>query len=260
MDDVKHIRLNKFISNSGYCNRREADNFIVQGRVSVNDKVVIKLGTKVSINDNIKLDGNNVSLNKPVYILLNKPKGFHSINLDNKKNIFSLLPFKEFHDLQSLDFMNENYMGLMIFSNNQDFITHMTNKIDNLKQLFHVILDSDLKQDDKESIKSEAGFNDIRIRNINHVDGASKNEIGLELSIKQVVNDFRKQKFVEHVIVIDNKSTDNTVKIARESGAEVVEKMENKGYSHSLVMGFKEALKTDCNIIATVEADGTFNA
>ena len=186
MDDVKHIRLNKFISNSGYCNRREADNFIVQGRVSVNDKVVIKLGTKVSINDNIKLDGNNVSLNKPVYILLNKPKGFHSINLDNKKNIFSLLPFKEFHDLQSLDFMNENYMGLMIFSNNQDFITHMTNKIDNLKQLFHVILDSDLKQDDKESIKSEAGFNDIRIRNINHVDGASKNEIGLELSIKQV--------------------------------------------------------------------------
>jgi len=80
-----------------------------------------------------------------------------------------------------------------------------------------------------------------------------------ELSIKQVVNDFRKQKFVEHVIVIDNKSTDNTVKIARESGAEVVEKMENKGYSHSLVMGLNEALKTDANIITMTESDGTFN-
>jgi len=183
MDDEKLIRLNKFISNSGHCNRREADNFIVQGRVSVNDKVIVKLGTKVSVKDDVKLDGNNISLNKPVYIILNKPKGFHSINLDNKKNIFSLLPFEEFHDLQSLDFMNENYMGLMIFSNNQDFIKRMSDKVDNLKQLFHVILDSDLKEFDKESIKNETDF---QIKNINHVGGASKNEIGLELSIKQV--------------------------------------------------------------------------
>jgi|TARA_B100000780_G_scaffold100358_1_gene70096 23S rRNA pseudouridine2605 synthase len=183
MDDEKLIRLNKFISNSGHCNRREADNFIVQGRVTVNDKVIVKLGTKVSVKDDVKLDGNNISLNKPVYIILNKPKGFHSINLDNKKNIFSLLPFEEFHDLQSLDFMNENYMGLMIFSNNQDFIKRMSDKVDNLKQLFHVILDSDLKEFDKESIKNETDF---QIKNINHVGGASKNEIGLELSIKQV--------------------------------------------------------------------------
>ena len=80
-----------------------------------------------------------------------------------------------------------------------------------------------------------------------------------ELSIKHVVEDFKKQEFVEDVIVIDNKSTDNTVKIARESGAKVVEKIENKGYSHSLVMGLNEALKTDANIIAMTESDGTFN-
>jgi 23S rRNA pseudouridine2605 synthase len=186
MDETIQIRLNKFISNSGHCNRREADNFIAQGRVTVNDKVIIRLGTKVSVKDEVRLDGKNISLNKPVYILLNKPKGFHSINLNNKKNIFSLLPFEEYHDLQSLDFMNENYMGLMIFSNNQDFIKHMASKIDNLKQLFHIILDSDLEEFDKESIKNEVDFNDFQIRNINHVDGATKNEIGLEMSIKQV--------------------------------------------------------------------------
>mgnify|MGYP000123698684 FL=1 len=186
MDETVQIRLNKFISNSGHCNRRAADNFIAQGRVSVNDKVITRLGTKVSIKDEVKLDGKNISLNKSVYILLNKPKGFHSINLNNKKNIFSLLPFEEFHDLQSLDFMNENYMGLMIFSNNQDFIKHMASKIDNLKQLFHIILDSDLEEIDKESIKNEVEFNDFKIRNISHVDGANKNEIGLEMSIKQV--------------------------------------------------------------------------
>ena len=80
-----------------------------------------------------------------------------------------------------------------------------------------------------------------------------------ELSIKQVVEDFQKQNFVKNVIVIDNKSTDNTVKIAKECGAKVIEKTENKGYSHSLVLGLKEALKTDTNIVTMTESDGTFN-
>ena len=80
-----------------------------------------------------------------------------------------------------------------------------------------------------------------------------------ELSIKQVVEDFQRQNFVKHVIVIDNKSTDDTVKIAKECGAKVIEKKENKGYSHSLVVGLKEALKTDANIVTITESDGTFN-
>ena len=79
------------------------------------------------------------------------------------------------------------------------------------------------------------------------------------LSIKKVVEDFQKQRFVEQIIVIDNKSTDDTVKIARECGVKVIEKIENKGYSHSLVMGLNEALKTDANIITITESDGTFN-
>ena len=63
MDETIQIRLNKFISNSGHCNRREADNFIAQGRVTVNDKVIIRLGTKVSVKDEVRLDGKNISLN-----------------------------------------------------------------------------------------------------------------------------------------------------------------------------------------------------
>ena len=69
----------------------------------------------------------------------------------------------------------------------------------------------------------------------------------------------RNQKHVKRVIVIDNKSTDETVKIAKECGAKVIEKIENKGYSHSLVIGLNEALKTDANIITITESDGTFN-
>ena len=80
-----------------------------------------------------------------------------------------------------------------------------------------------------------------------------------ELSIKKVLEDFQNQKHVKRVIVIDNKSTDETVKIAKECGAKVIEKIENKGYSHSLVIGLNEALKTDANIITITESDGTFN-
>ena len=71
-----------------------------------------------------------------------------------------------------------------------------------------------------------------------------------ESSIGQVVRNFASQKFVNNVIVIDNNSNDKTVEIAEKAGAKIIAKKENKGYSHSLVLGFKEALKTDCNIIA----------
>ncbi len=80
-----------------------------------------------------------------------------------------------------------------------------------------------------------------------------------ELSIKKVLEDFQNQKHVKQIIVIDNKSSDDTVKIARECGAKVIEKIENKGYSHSIVLGLNEALKTDANIITVTESDGTFN-
>lgn len=81
-----------------------------------------------------------------------------------------------------------------------------------------------------------------------------------ELSIEKVVKDFSNQEFVKHIIVIDNNSIDKTAALAEKCGARVIRKNQNKGYAHSLVLGLKEALKTDANIIAATEADGTFNA
>ena len=80
-----------------------------------------------------------------------------------------------------------------------------------------------------------------------------------EQSIGKVVTDYKNQKFVESVIVVDNNSSDNTVEVAKQHGAMVVTKNENKGFSHSYVLGLKESLKTDANIIVVTESDGTYS-
>jgi len=80
-----------------------------------------------------------------------------------------------------------------------------------------------------------------------------------EKSIEKVVSDFQKQKFVKHVIVIDNNSSDNTSFLAQKAGAIVINKTENKGYAHSVLLGLKESLKTDSNVILFTESDSTYN-
>jgi glycosyltransferase involved in cell wall biosynthesis len=80
------------------------------------------------------------------------------------------------------------------------------------------------------------------------------------LSIEKVIKDFQNQQFVRSIIVIDNNSNDQTADIAEKCGVNVIRKNVNKGYAHSFVLGLKESLKTNANIIATTEADGTYNA
>ena len=70
------IRLNRYVANSGVCSRREADQLIAKGKVSVNGKVVTEMGIKVTLNDKVEYEGRVLSSEKKVYVLLNKPKGY----------------------------------------------------------------------------------------------------------------------------------------------------------------------------------------
>ena len=81
-----------------------------------------------------------------------------------------------------------------------------------------------------------------------------------ELVVEKVVKDYINQKNVKYILVIDNKSTDNTAEIAKAAGARVIIKDKNRGFSHSYLLGLNEALKTDANVIITTEADGTYEA
>jgi len=80
-----------------------------------------------------------------------------------------------------------------------------------------------------------------------------------ELAIQNVIKDYQSQKNVRDIFVIDNHSSDNTVKIAKECGAKVIEKERNMGYPHSCVAGFKKVLKTDANVVILTESDGTYS-
>ncbi|MAU63287.1 MAG: pseudouridylate synthase [Flavobacteriaceae bacterium] len=182
------VRLNKFISNSGICNRREADEYISQGRVSVNNKTIVRLGSKVSLSDSVKLDGRKVFPVKMQYIILNKPKGFHCIySKTNSKTVFSILSsIKEENRVISLDFLKENYTGLMILSNDTEFISQINAKKNLINQIFHLKLDVDFLQRDLKRIKDLDVNNKLKIKSINYVDGANKNEIGIELSIHNI--------------------------------------------------------------------------
>lgn len=188
MSEKRLIRLNKFISNSGKCNRREADEYISQGRVSVNDKIIVRLGSKVSLMDSVKLDGRKVFPVKMQYIILNKPKGFHCISSKtNSKTVFSLLSsIKEENRIISLDFLKENHTGLIILSNDTEFVIQINAKKNLINQIFHLKLDVDFLQKDLKNIKDLDVNDKLKIKSINYVDGANKNEIGIELSIHNI--------------------------------------------------------------------------
>ncbi|MFL2666247.1 MAG: S4 domain-containing protein [Flavobacteriaceae bacterium] len=188
MSEKELIRLNKFISNSGKCNRRQADEYISQGRVSVNNNIIVRLGSKVSLKDIVKLDGRKVLPVKMQYIILNKPKGFHCISSKtNSKTVFSLLSsIKEENRIISLDFLKENHTGLIILSNDTEFVIQINAKKNLINQIFHLKLDVDFLQKDLKNIKDLDVNDKLKIKSINYVDGANKNEIGIELSIDNI--------------------------------------------------------------------------
>ena len=188
MSSQNLIRLNKFIANSGICNRREADNYISDGRVTVNNKIINKLGSKVSLKDSIRFDGREVFPVKMKYLVLNKPKGFHCISQKaNNKTIFSLLSsIDEIKGIVSLDFLKENYLGLIILSNDVKFMNQINLKRKSIKQIFHLKLDKNFFEKDLELIMNFEEKFKLKIKSISYVDRAERNEIGVELFLDSI--------------------------------------------------------------------------
>ena len=197
------VRLNKYISNSGLCTRREADDYIKSGRVSVNNKLVEKLGSKISLNDEVKVDGNLIFPYNFHYLLLNKPIDF-DFNVSGKKNILNLMSSLNAVNLSSIQTTVKQFSGLVLISNDNQFNNSISNRFSSFKQLFHVKLKDVISIEDLHSIKNSPDSKNIEIISIDFVTDGLKNELGLEVSsgkLSSIVNLF--EKYSHKVISID---------------------------------------------------------
>ena len=201
--EIKRVRLNKYVSNSGLCTRREADDYIINGRVSVNNEIVIKLGSKLSLDDEVKVDGKIIFPYDFQYLLLNKPLDF-DFNISGKKNVLNLLSSLNAVNLTPTQITVKQFSGLVLISNDNDFNNSISKKFGSFKQLFEIKLRDIISNEDLNSIKNSSDSNNIEIISINYVNGGLKNELGLEVRasrMSSIVNLF--EKYNHKVISID---------------------------------------------------------
>jgi 23S rRNA pseudouridine2605 synthase len=178
------IRLNKYIANSGICSRREADDHIAIGLVTVNGKIVTEMGHKVKLEDEVRYDGQRVNPEKKAYVLLNKPKGFATTASEGKgRTVMDLVANATSSRIKPIGRLGRNSTGLLLFTNDESIHAKFTNSKNGVPRLFQVELDKNLKYEDLKQIKE--GFKIagklVAVEEISYIDGASKNEIGLKI-------------------------------------------------------------------------------
>ena len=193
------IRLNKYISNSGLCTRREADNYILNGRVLVDGKTITILGSKILTNSKVRVDGKLIVNKQFKYLLLNKPSDF-DLNKNNNKNIFNLVKSSKVEELDTDEVINNDFLGLVVLSNDKSFNHEFLKSLNQKKQLFHIKLDNELCSENKEQIR-KTNSKKIKIYSIDYVSSSSKNEIGIELTTDSVSNIYNIFKKLDYKIV-----------------------------------------------------------
>ena len=180
----ERIRLNKYLSQSGICSRRDADKLIEKGRIKVNDKVIKTLGEKINSNDRVELDGKPVSPEKKTYILLNKPKDFITSMKDERgrKTVMALLG-KLDQRVFPVGRLDRNTTGLLLLTNDGELAQGLSHPKFEVHKLYHVILNKNVSASHlsqiKEGIKLEDG--PIKADEIAHVENESRKHVGIAI-------------------------------------------------------------------------------
>ena len=179
------IRLNKYIANSGVCSRREADNLILAGVVTVNGEVVTELGTKVNINtDDIRFNGERLKGETKVYIVMNKPKGYVTTASDPHadRTVMDLLkgcPSRVF----PVGRLDKNTTGVLMFTNDGEIAEKLTHPSYDKKKIYQVSLDSKLRREDFEKILSGVELSDgmIAADELEYIEEDDHRKLGIEI-------------------------------------------------------------------------------
>ena len=179
------VRLNKFIANSGVCSRREADNFILAGVVTVNGEVVTELGTKVNINtDDIRFNGERLKGEEKVYIVMNKPKGYVTTASDPHadKTVMDLLKGCNAR-VFPVGRLDKNTTGVLMFTNDGEIAEKLTHPSYDKKKIYQVSLDGKLKQEDYDKILSGIELSDgmIAADELEYIEEDDHRKLGIEI-------------------------------------------------------------------------------
>ena len=185
IDPNEPLRLNKFLANAGVCSRREADEFIQAGVVTVNGQVVTELGTKVLRTDEVKFHDQPVTIEKKVYVLLNKPKDYVTTVDDpqQRKTVMDLVKDACPERIYPVGRLDRNTMGVLLLTNDGELACKLTHPKFLKKKVYHVYLDKNLTAHDMQQIADGITLEDgeVHADAIEYADDNDKSQVGIEI-------------------------------------------------------------------------------
>jgi 23S rRNA pseudouridine2605 synthase len=178
------IRLNKFIANSGVCSRREADEYIVAGLVSVNGQIVTELGTKIQASDDVRFNGERLKGEEKVYIIMNKPKDFVTTMSDPnaEKTVMDLVTGKCAQRVYPVGRLDKATTGVLLLTNDGDLTEKLTHPSNKVKKIYHVFLDKNLSGTDFKQLIEGVELEDgpMYADTLSYID-EDNSQVGLEI-------------------------------------------------------------------------------
>ena len=184
-DPNEPIRLNKFLANAGICSRREADEFIAAGVVSVNGEVVTELGTKIKRTDEVKFHDEPVSVERKVYVLLNKPKDCVTTSDDpqERKTVMHCVKDACKERIYPVGRLDRNTTGVLLLTNDGDLASKLTHPKFLKKKVYHVYCDKNVTKADLDQIAAGITLEDgeIHADAITYASETDKKQVGIEI-------------------------------------------------------------------------------
>jgi 23S rRNA pseudouridine2605 synthase len=184
-DPNEPLRLNKYLANAGVCSRREADEFIQAGVVTVNGEVVTELGTKVLRSDEVKFHDQPVTMEKKVYVLLNKPKDYVTTSDDpqQRKTVMDLVKGACEERIYPVGRLDRNTTGVLLLTNDGDLASKLTHPKFLKKKIYHVHLDHNVTAHDMQQIAEGVQLEDgeIKADAIEYASDTDKKQVGIEI-------------------------------------------------------------------------------
>ena len=185
IDPEAPVRLNKYLSNAGICSRREADNYIEAGLITVNGEVVTELGTKVHPNDDVRFNNERINPERKVYVLLNKPKDCVTTVEDpqERKTVLDCLRGIGKERIYPVGRLDRNTTGVLLLTNDGDLAAKLTHPKFMKKKIYHVTCDKNVAMTDMDMLVNGIELEDgpVYADEVTYVNDADRSQIGIEI-------------------------------------------------------------------------------